>query len=98
MSISVGNGGIGQNPAISRINHLSPEKELKAITYKMRQIVQPVETRTLTTDERTQMGSNDLWKHAIPASQNPYYPPVKLNIRLLTGLVSTIVNKKTTQR
>jgi len=90
MSLSVGNGGIGQSPAISRINRLSPEKESDAIAYKMRQVVQPVETRAKSIGNENRLGLEKLWTPSIPAGIKPFYPDVRLNIQPLSKRVEML--------
>ena len=96
MSLSVSNGGIGQSPAISRINRLAPEHESRNIIQKMRRAAHLVETRAGFSGQRTER--RRLWNPSVPIGQTPHYPPAELSIHSLAQRISNMTTNMLEER
>jgi len=93
MPLSVTNGGIGKNPAISRVNRFSPEKESKAIISSMRSIVAHKDTSVLIDNSRSVV--DDLWNPSVPISLDPCYPVTNLKANPLKKSFSAVLDQST---
>jgi len=69
MSLVAGNGGVGQSPAISRINRLTPEWKSRENILKMRRVAELVETRAC--DDVKRAVQKRLWSLSAPIGINP---------------------------
>ena len=92
MSLSVKNGGIGKSPAISRINRLSPEKETRAITEKMRRVIDVTETRALPAQNKIKQEPYNVWRPAASVGLHSYYPTIKRKANALSRHMTALVN------